>query len=921
MILIAVFALVYIALGAIAWRRPLLARIAFREAVRRPWQSALVVAGLTVGTSMIAMSLVNSDSMTVSLTRATYQSWGRVDLLVSSNSGFFSADVAGRLAQSPSLQGKLRGVQGGVELVGAAADLDRRLDNPTVRLIGFDPSTQAAFGAYTLTDGRRTSGQDLQVGEVLISRSLADSLQAQAGDTIQVASGGFGPNRFRVAGVATTDGPGDYGAQPAIFAPLAAMQSLTGTDRINVIRVSALGDGQQELANSQAIAPLLSRALSAVPQGADLRVRTAKADDVTEIINLAAQNGPATLALSLVVVLAGVALVVNLTLALAEERRPQLAVLRAMGLSRSGMVIASLIEGGIYSIGAAAIGAVPGIAAGWLLVSQAGHWVPEIHEKSATVLFVVSASSIAVSIAAGALVTLITMLGASIRTARLAIATAVRALPDPPVNRRSGRQRVAGIVAAGVAGLGAVTFGNLELRQFGGLALIGVGGLILRDHLPNRARVTVMAIATLVWNVGFYNRLSAIELEDHIWVTIVALVSLVAAFSALVAVNMRMLERFVPRIFIAQLTRRPVRLMLSTGALGLVLALLAFIGVFLAGTQPDYRTNTGGYDVSVSSMSGSTINLSPDLESKIEQKTPIITTSYFGAVESSSSDRGPGPLAWHQQLLMLYELTDAQLSAGRLPLIGRDSRFASDAAVWAAVKADPSLVFSGTYQPGTSVAVIGNSGPVTMRVVGSFRSGFLAGLVGSAQALAPISSGIAGTTLLLRLKPGVNASAFALDVRKSQFPGGVQAATMRDLLDQGGAIFRNFASEVELLMSAGLAVGVLSLGVLALRAVVERRRAIGLLRAVGFQPRQLLVAVIGESVLTAVAGVFAGAAGGLAIGYMFISAYYPGGGFAFQAVQFAAASGLVLVTAAAVTVAPALAVARTAPAQALRLID
>jgi len=123
------------------------------------------------------------------------------------------------------------------------------------------------------------------------------------------------------------------------------------------------------------------------------------------------------------------------------------------------------------------------------------------------------------------------------------------------------------------------------------------------------------------------------------------------------------------------------------------------------------------------------------------------------------------------------------------------------------------------------------------------------------------------------------------------------------------------------MLSAGLAVGVLSLGVLALRAVVERRRSIGLLRAVGFQPRQLLAAVIGESMLTAAAGVLVGGAAGLAFGYIFVTAAYPRGEFGFQVVNFSAAAMLVLVTAAVVTAAPALAIARTAPAQALRLVD
>src|SRR5260370_12287575 len=95
-----------------------------------------------------------------------------------------------------------------------------------------------------------------------------------------------------------------------------------------------------------------------------------------EIVKLADAERPVTYALTIVIVLAGVALVVNLALALAEERRPRLAVLRALGLGRTGLVVASVLEGAIYAVGAAVIGAVPWIAARRLGFSAARPHTP-----------------------------------------------------------------------------------------------------------------------------------------------------------------------------------------------------------------------------------------------------------------------------------------------------------------------------------------------------------------------------------------------------------------------------------------------------------------------------------------------------------------------------------------------------------------
>src|SRR6266851_1590339 len=80
-VVIAIFVLVYAALLVLAIRRPLLGRLALREAVRRPGQSALVVFGLMIGTTAIFATQVLSDSFLESATRSAYLAWGSVDLL------------------------------------------------------------------------------------------------------------------------------------------------------------------------------------------------------------------------------------------------------------------------------------------------------------------------------------------------------------------------------------------------------------------------------------------------------------------------------------------------------------------------------------------------------------------------------------------------------------------------------------------------------------------------------------------------------------------------------------------------------------------------------------------------------------------------------------------------------------------------
>ena len=124
------FVVAYATVLAIAVRRPLFARIAIREATRRPWQSALVVAGLMIGSGAILVSEVMQNSAYDSLTAGAFQSWGRVDLTLSAPAGaYVDPTIAQTLANDPQVRRSAAGVQAGVELVGSVANLDRASSN------------------------------------------------------------------------------------------------------------------------------------------------------------------------------------------------------------------------------------------------------------------------------------------------------------------------------------------------------------------------------------------------------------------------------------------------------------------------------------------------------------------------------------------------------------------------------------------------------------------------------------------------------------------------------------------------------------------------------------------------------------------------------------------------------------------------
>jgi hypothetical protein len=96
------------------------------------------------------------------------------------------------------------------------------------------------------------------------------------------------------------------------------------------------------------------------------------------------------------------------------------------------------------------------------------------------------------------------------------------------------------------------------------------------------------------------------------------------------------------------------------------------------------------------------------------------------------------------------------------------------------------------------------------------------------------------------------------DLEITMFASGVDAATTAEILDLLTVANRNFYASSELLMRMGLLVGILTLGILALRAVVERRRSIGIARAIGLRRRQILAGMLVEALVAVSIGVTVG---------------------------------------------------------------
>jgi putative ABC transport system permease protein len=122
-------------------------------------------------------------------------------------------------------------------------------------------------------------------------------------------------------------------------------------------------------------------------------------------------------------------------------------------------------------------------------------------------------------------------------------------------------------------------------------------------------------------------------------------------------------------------------------------------------------------------------------------------------------------------------------------------------------------------------------------------------------------------------------------------------------------------------MGVGLLAGVAALGTLSTRAVVERRRQIGVLRALGFTARAVSVGLLVESAVDALLGAALGVGVGLFVAQntvLFLSRLSPELRFSIPWDQLALLVLVALAAALLMTILPARQAARLTPAEALR---
>jgi len=977
--------LVVIALAvvaALAVRNTVLFKLGVRNMARRRARTAIIVSGLMLGTMIIGSALAFGDIMSNTVRSSVITALGDTDEEVSAR----SADAPDIATLGQSTGARYLTAAEADEVVAAARDLPsvdgaapaiseavavqnpaERASEPQVTLFATDPGSMEGFGTIRTESGADTSLGDLSRGEVFLNPEAAEDLAAGEGDELLVFAAGR-QSPVTVAGVVEYDGTGTDGG--ALLTELASAQRLLGVGAgVQHVRISNVGTGVSGADRTDEVVAGLEPTTDAL----GLSIEQVKTDGLAQ----ADEQGAAFLSLfstfGTFTISAGILLIFLVFVMLAAERRGEMGTARAIGTQRRHLVQMFVFEGAAYDVLAAAVGALLGLG---LAVGMVWVLAGALAESGlVTIRYSLTWTSLIVAFSLGVLLTLAVVLVAAWRVSRLNIVAAVRNLPQPP---KQQRRRSRGLVAAGLAAGGAALVAS-SYRTESAAALFLGGTLVVLAVVPlirllgggERLAYTVGGLGVLAWNLlpfSVYEQLvPSLKMGFSVWVLTGLL--LVAGGTLVVVHNMHAILSGLMWLFgrsrhaapvVGTAIAEPMRNRFRTGATIGLFTLVVFtlvtgasISTSFVSALNDEETFGGGYDITAQ-----TSPLSPvtDMDEALEEAPGLDSSDFTSSAAQSyvpveARQDGQGDYAGY----VLRGLDEPFMDTTTYGFATRAEGYDTDRDVWAAMADDPTLAvvdaFSVPRRANWGTAQVSDfqlTGlyledqgfepvPVQVRDTQSGKTldltviGVLAdtvpfamvGISTSQQALTPLGAAAAPSVWYFQVDSGTDPVAAAKDLEAAFLDNGMQATAQSEVLEDAVGSSLTFQYLILGFLGLGLVIGVAALGVITARSVVERRRQIGVMRAIGFQARMVQMSFLVESLFVTLIGVVLGAVLGLLVAFNVVadSANQPGYENLVLTPPWTALAvilGIVVLSSVLTTWLPSLRASRTYPAAALR---
>jgi len=952
-------------IGLLAVRRIVFARMAMRNIVRRKKFSAIIVVGLLIATAMISAALVVGDTMDYIIKKDVYSSLGDTDIVIAleDDAGIYQmfnqsvaydlADVleAGTLRYIDAVAPAIREVTTAIEPVSNNVA-------SSAYIYAYDPDHMV--NELRGIDGSAITPDLITGGRTVVNEDLADTLGVAVGDTLLAYPKNAAPVVLEVSAIAADEGMGGWRFQDLMFVDLTYAQEImfAAPSMINVVDVSCSGTMENGyLVTDEAIEEIKDH----VSESSAFTYIDVKRSGVEEAEVISDMISQIFVLMSTFTIIAGIALIVNIFVMLAEERKSEMGISRAVGMQRGDLTQTFVFEGVVYALIASAIGTFVGLVIAFVMVNA---FSVVIGGTGMTFELHFTWTSLGIAAAAGFLITMITVIAASWRVSRLNIVRAIRDIPEPVLAKAEKKYFISGMAAL-ILGVvmyyGGVSSGQ-AVGTSSGMALISVGAAMMAVRFAKpRLPFTIAGLWMIYYMLDPLNIEAAIfgELEGNLEMFIISGVMMVTGAVMVAIFNSDLMLNGLTRVFGRGRNMLPVfRAAISypmnkkfrTGLTLFIFALIMFTVIVIAMIASFQRESvdtlsekfSGGFEIigftlrdvpednltkAIEFVNGNT-SLETDAIDRVETASmATVTLSVKG--ENESVDRA------------LVGFSDTMLSEGRFSLAQRAEEYESDKDAWNAILEDPSLtildgsvvasMFTMTTDSwfvsiGDVVTVTATNGSsADLTVIGIMDQILISGAFMTKEFVHSHATGVTDNLLYVDTlaTAGITDDEILTQLEKGLAEFGLNGIVVRDIIEEAMSMSASIMQLMEIFLGVGLIVGISGLGIITIRNIAERRQEIGVMRAIGFQRNMILNTFLLETSFVALLGIVMGVVLGLMLSYRL----FDWGGFS-EISEFVIPWGevvLVLLIAFAVTILatlpPSRKAARLAPAEALRRID
>jgi putative ABC transport system permease protein len=325
---------------------------------------------------------------------------------------------------------------------------------------------------------------------------------------------------------------------------------------------------------------------------------------------------------------------------------------------------------------------------------------------------------------------------------------------------------------------------------------------------------------------------------------------------------------------------RKFRTGMTLAMFSVVILSIGFFSIFGALFQTDPERQTGGYSVEART----TLSV-PDLDAYDRGLVPAgLVTDRQHLIAYNTEDPkfitvgGDRPGTYGETRQNVFGYDAAFADSQHFKLLFRDRNYTSDADAYKAVLAGDRLVIV-SYQYSTNsrgqdlshgigdtlLMHLGNA-TLPFRIVGVQEQFHHPGIF----LPKPLVKGLFPTTedlYLYKTAAHADPEAAAKVLERNYRDVGMDAKASRAEVLREQQSFRQLLGAMKLFLALGLVVGVLSLGIVTSRSVLERRQEIGMLRALGFTGRQVRAIFFTEVTFTLLLGALIGLACAIVVTY------------------------------------------------------